>query len=122
MYISWHSGNLIQISLNPVVLYFGLLLNPSYIYFSVPVSASNGDGSVHKAVHLLLEFLLKETYGQQKDTTSASDKVLSSLLEEHDLSLTGVKEVCEWLKWYEKLIFVCILNSWTQSQLSVLRT
>lgn len=64
------------------------------LYCSVPVSASNGDGSVHKAVQILVEFLLEQTYGQQRNITAAeSDKVLSSLLEVHNLSLTGIKEV-----------------------------
>ena len=71
-----------------------LVLFLLFLYCSVPVSASNGDASVHRAVQILVEYLFEQTYGQQRNITAAeSDKVLSSLLVVHNLSLTGIKEV-----------------------------
>jgi len=70
------------------------------LYRSVPVSANNGDGSVHKAIQILVDFLLEQAYGQQKDAVLvAESNKMFSLLEVHNLSLTGVKEVSK--------LFVC---------------
>ena len=64
------------------------------VYSSIPVSASNGDGSIHKAVQLLVQFMVENTQGVHRDSaTDAMKRVLAAKLTVYDLNLTEDHEV-----------------------------
>lgn len=60
----------------------------------IPVSASSGDGSIHKAIQLLVQFLMEKTLGLHRDNaTEALKKAMAAKLILHDLSLTDNQEL-----------------------------
>ena len=58
------------------------------------MSASNGDGSIHKAVQLLVQFMVENTQGVHRDNaTDAMKRALAAKLTVYSLNLTEDHEV-----------------------------
>ena len=65
-----------------------------FVYSSIPVSASNGDGSIHKAVQLLVQLMVENTQGLHRDNaTDAMKRTLAAKLTVYSLDLTEDHEV-----------------------------
>ena len=64
------------------------------VYSSIPVSASSGDSSIHKAVQLLVQFMVEKTLGMHRDSAAnAMKKAMAAKLIPCNLNLTDNQEV-----------------------------
>ena len=64
------------------------------VYFSIPVSASSGDDSVHRAVQLLVRFIVEKSCGlHQGNASDAMKKAMAARMDVHNLNLTENQEV-----------------------------